>query len=104
MASAGYSHGTKSAAETGKELPAYIDEGAEDPNNSEKEDNTKCTETAATEAAGKTALSGIQFKCSYFGNSTCEECEFKATKEGLSCHIMNDHEPKDVFKQYGLNI
>ena len=39
---------------------------------------------------------------SYCVDSTCEECEFKATKEGLSCHVMNDHEPKDVFKHYGL--
>ena len=46
-----------SSAETEKDLPEYIDEGAEDANNSDKEDTTKCTETAAREAIGKTPLS-----------------------------------------------
>ena len=141
-----------SSAETEKDLPEYIDEGAEDANNSDKEDTTKCTETAAREAAGKTALSGIQFKCdqcdyesasdkgvkqhtrmkhrisqldgqddcevnssgteknlcplciecSYCVDYTCEECEFLSSKEGLSCHVMNDHEPQDVLKHFGL--
>ena len=142
------------SSETEKDLPdqEYVDVGAEDPNNSEKEDTNILTETVAIEAAEKTVLLGIQFKCdqcgyenasdkglrqhirmkhrisqldgqddckvdssdseknlcplcsecSYCVNSTCEECEFKATKEGLSCHVMNDHEPKDVFKHYGL--
>ena len=117
-----------------------------------KENASKSTDTVVTEADGKTALSGVQFKCdqcdyesasdkgvrqhtrmkhrisqldgqddcevnisdseknpcplcqecSYCQNRTCEECEYKATEEGLSYHIMNDHEPKDVFKHFGL--
>ena len=43
-----------------------------------------------------------QEECSSCLNNTCEECEYKATEEGLSCHIMNDHEPKDVFNHFGL--
>ena len=27
----------------------------------------------------------------------CEECDYIYTEEGLSVHIMNDHEPPDVF-------
>ena len=46
-----------SATETERDLPHQesIDEGAEDINSSEKEDENKCTETVATEAAGETA-------------------------------------------------
>ena len=43
-----------------------------------------------------------QEECSSCLNNTCEECEYKATEEGLSCHIMNDHEPKDVTNHFGL--
>ena len=35
-------------------------------------------------------------------NNKCEECEYKSIGEGLSCHIMNDPEPKDVFNHFGL--
>ena len=32
----------------------------------------------------------------------CEECEYKATEEGLSCHIISGHEPKDVLNHFGI--
>ena len=35
-------------------------------------------------------------------NWTCVECEFIATEEGFTQHVMNDHEAKDVFKHFGL--
>ena len=38
--------------------------------------------------------------CGQCGN--CEECDFLATEEGFNCHIMNDHEPKDVFQHFGI--
>ena len=39
--------------------------------------------------------------CGNCVNRTCENCEFKSTDKGLSHHIMNAHEPKDVFKHFG---
>ena len=73
-----------SPAETEKDLPEYIDEGAEDPNHSEKEDATKCIETATREAAGKTALSGIQFKC--------DQCDYEsASDKGVRQHTRMKH-------------
>ena len=35
-------------------------------------------------------------------NKTSEEFKHIATEEGFTQHIMNDHEPKDVFKHFGL--
>ena len=32
----------------------------------------------------------------------CDECEYIATEEGFSSHMMNDHEPKDVFNHFGI--
>ena len=34
----------------------------------------------------------------YCGN--CEECDYFSTEEGFSIHIMNQHEPPDVYKYY----
>ena len=33
----------------------------------------------------------------------CDECEYFATQEGYSIHIMNQHEPTDVFQHYGMD-
>ena len=35
-------------------------------------------------------------------DSKCEECEYKASEEGYTIHIMNNHEPKDVFEHFWL--
>ena len=37
----------------------------------------------------------------YCVKRTCGNCEFKSSNEGLSHHIINAHEPKDVFKHFG---
>ena len=61
-----------------------FDKRAEDPNYSEKEDSTKHTETFATEAAGKTALTGIQFKC--------DQCTYEsAPDKGVKQHVRMKH-------------
>ena len=44
-----------------------------------------------------------QEECGNCLDGTCEECEYKATEEGLTYHIMNDHEPQDVLKHFGLD-
>ena len=33
----------------------------------------------------------------------CDECEYFATQEGYSIHIMNQHEPTDVLQHYGMD-
>ena len=32
---------------------------------------------------------------------SCDECEYFATDEGFSKHLMNDHEPKVVLDNFG---
>ena len=39
--------------------------------------------------------------CAYCVNRSCPNCEYLSSKEGFSRHIMNDHEPKDVFQHFG---
>ena len=43
-----------------------------------------------------------QEECGSCLNNTCEECEYIASEEGLSFHIMNDHESKAVFNHFGI--
>ena len=43
-----------------------------------------------------------QEECGSCLDGTCEECEYKASEEGYTIHIMNDHDPKDVFEHFGL--
>ena len=43
-----------------------------------------------------------RLELSYCVKRTSEEFEFQASKEGLSHHVINDHELKDVLKNYGL--
>ena len=38
----------------------------------------------------------------YCVNRICKECEYIATEQGFTRHIMSDHEPKDLFKHFGL--
>ena len=34
---------------------------------------------------------------------SCEECDYVKTEEGLNIHIMNQHEPHEVYNYYGGN-
>ena len=31
----------------------------------------------------------------------CEECDYMSTEEGLNMHIMNSHNPKEVYDHFG---
>ena len=33
----------------------------------------------------------------------CEECEYFATEKGYNIHIMNDHEPDEVYQHFGMD-
>ena len=33
---------------------------------------------------------------------TCDECLYFATKKGFNIHMMNDHEPNEVFPYFGM--
>ena len=39
--------------------------------------------------------------CAHCVNRSCPNCEYLSSNEGFSRHIMNNHEPTDVFQHFG---
>ena len=68
-------------------------------------DDVKLTESSTEKKTleDKTLCPICPENSGYCQCDSCDECMYFATEKGYSVHMMNDHEPNEVFQHFGMN-